>query len=169
MSARKNGNVEPSPEAEQYSGEKLVEGDVVGLSPAALRTDRLRKMTPRILHKIGHPNEFIVLDTFENESDGACVVLWPCCFRFVNRKTGRELCQGHSVDYFEKLGSLRTPKKGDKSSSLVLPFLGEVLGFDFQEDEATPKLNANVFGMKGEASGTWAKLIKKLAEDANIL
>jgi hypothetical protein len=61
------------------------------------------------------------------------------------------------------------PQKGDKSSSLILPFLGEVLGFDYHEDEQNPEIAANVFGMKGSASGYFAKVLKKLAEEAKIV
>ena len=138
-----------------------------------MRIGRLAQMTPRVLCSIGHPNEFIVLDVFETDSDGVCLALWPCCHRF--KKAGKKICPGHPAVYFEKTGALRTPKKGDKSSSLVLPFLGEVLGFDYEEGAEgeeggeAPKMTANIFGLKSGASGYWAKLLKKLAEDAKII
>jgi hypothetical protein len=166
---KRNGNVTPPEDVPQKAPEKFEEGDVVGLTQAALRIGRLELMTPRLLRQIGHPNEFIVLDAFKSDEDGVCLTLWPCCFRFVDHKTGKKRCQGHPSVYFEKTGSLRMPKQGDKSSSLILPFLGEVLGFDYQEDESNPEIQANVFGMKGSASGYFAKMLKKLAEESKIL
>lgn len=174
MSAKKGGNVQSEElEVPKSSQEKFADGDVVAITQAALRIGRLALMTPRVLYGIGHPNEFVVLDVFETESDGVCLALWPCCHRFKDRKTGKKICPGHPAVYFEKVGSIRSPKKGDKSSSLVLPFLGEVLGFDYEEGDEeggeNPKMNANLFGLKGGASGYWAKLLKKLAEDAKII
>jgi hypothetical protein len=163
------GYIPPEEIASKTAPDKFEEGDVVGLTQAALRIGRLELMTPRLLHHIGHPNEFIVLDAFESGEDGLCLSLWPCCYRFLDRKTGKKRCQGHPAVYFERVGSLRMPQKGDKSSSLILPFLGEVLGFDYQEDESNPALQANILGMKGQANGHFAKMLKKLAEDAKII
>lgn len=170
MATKKDGNVKVD-EAEAVGGppQKFEEGDVVALTQAALRIGRLELMTPRLLHHIGHPNEFVVLDAFDTGDDGPCLSLWPCCYRFADRKTGKRRCQGHPAVYFEKVRALRTPKKGDKSSSLVLPFLGEILGFEYEEDEQNPKFNANLFGLKGAASGYFAKVLKGLAEEGKAL
>lgn len=166
---KKTGNIPPEEAPVQGPPPKYEEGDVVALTQAALRIGRLELMTPRLLHQIGHPNEFIVIDAFDTGEDGICLSLWPCCYRFLDRKTGKKRCQGHPALYFEKIGNLRMPKKGDKSSALVLPFIGEILGFDWQEDEDNPNLNANVFGLKGAASGYFAKILKKMAEEAKII
>ena len=166
---RKNGNVPPKEGIPSTPPVKYKEGDVVALTAAALRIGRLSKMTPRLLHQKGHPNEFVVISTFEKGEDGVCLELWPCCNGFLDPKTGNILCQGHHAVYFEKVDQLRMPKKGDKGSSLILPFLGEVFGMSYFEDEENPEISANLFGMKGSASGHFAKILKKLAEDAKIL
>lgn len=164
----KKGNVQAEESAPKVS-ELLEEGDVVALTPSALRIGRLKSMTPRLLHKIGHPNEFVVLTSFKSDKGEDCLTLWPCCNRFTDRESGKQTCTGHQTVYFEKVGNIRTPKKGDKSASLVLPFIGEVFGIDYQEDENNPDFRVNLGGLKGSVTGVLAKAVKKFAEDNKII
>ena len=147
------------------------EGDVVSLTQSALRIGRIQRMTPRVLYAIGHPNEFMVLDAFENEADGLCLTLWPCCFRYVDRERNNQLlCKGHPAVYFEKVNKVRMPKKGDKSSSVHLPFLPfEVAGLHYEEDEDNPRLTLNLFGKSIDTMGPLSKFLKKLAEENKLL
>lgn len=165
----KKGNVEPEEVDIPKTAEVFEEGDIAALSPAALRIGRLKEMSPRMLHKIGHPNEFIVLDSFVSEEHGLCITLWPCCYRFIHRDSGKIRCKGHQAALFEKKGAIRQPKKGDKSTSVSIPLLGQILGVTYQDDETNPELNANIFGFKSGVTGVLAKLVKKYAEDAKIL
>lgn len=156
---------------EEKARPEIKEGDIVALTPAALKMGRLEAMTPRLLYHIGHENRFIVDKTFETEEDGLCLKLFPCCFRFVNdHQTKQFRCKGHPAIYFDKVGTVRTPQKGDKSSSLVLPILGEIFRFDYKEDENAPKFSADlpVLG-KGVVTGFLAKFVKQLAEEGKIL
>lgn len=175
MSEKGNGNVRGGP-ADETQREQQVPawpfkpGDIVALTGAALRIGRLETMTPRALYQLGRENRFLVIETFETADDGPCVMLSPCCFKYVDRRANgmKPRCKGHPVVYFEKVGILRAPKKGDKASSLTLPILGELFGLEWQDDEENPRLNANVLGLRGSATGFVAKFLKKLAEDKII-
>lgn len=160
-------------EAEKAKEKKTAfeEGDVVALTEDALRIGRIQGMTPRLLYSIGHPNEFMVMHVFENKQDGLCLTLFPCCFQFVDReRKNQERCKGHPAFYFEKINKVRIPKKGDKASSIHLPFLPfEVAGLHYEEDEDNPRLTLNLFGKKIETTGPLGKFLKKLAEDNKVL
>jgi hypothetical protein len=176
MSPKSNGsgNVKHGPEEVEKTEEKkqaFEEGDVVALTPSALRIGRIQGMTPRLLYTIGQPNEFMVLHVFETEADGLCLALFPCCLRFVDRdRNGQVRCKGHPAVYFEKVDKRRIPKKGDKSSSVHLPFLPfEVAGLHYEEDEENPRLTLNLFGKRVDTTGPLSKFLKKLAEENKIL
>lgn len=150
-------------------------GDIVSLTAAALRRKKLSSMTPRLLYEIGHPNEFLVLETFSHAEDGPCIAL-SCCtrdednVRFVDRKTGKMRCNGHQVSHFEKKGYKRLPKKGDKSTSLHIPFLPfELAGVHWEEDESNPGFKVSVAGKEIGVTGALAKLLKNVAEENGII
>lgn len=172
MNEKGNGNVRGGPpdEPQEGSASPFKPGDIVALTGAALRIARLETMTPKQLYQIGRENRFLVMETFESPEDGPCIMLNPCCIKYVDRRANgiKPRCKGHPVVYFEKVGVLRAPKKGDKSSSLTLPLLGELFGFEWEDDEENPKFNANILGLRGSATGFVAKFLKKLAEDKVI-
>jgi len=171
MSPRKNGNVDGA--AERVIAEQVFEpGDIVALTASALRINRISGMTPRLMYSIGHKNEFLVLDTFEDPEDGICVVLECCRGNYVDRnKNGKDRCQGHPGIYFERIDRIRLPKKGDKSSSIHLPFgIGQLIGLHWEQDEDNPKLRVDLpFDQKIETLGPLAQMFKKIAENNGIL
>lgn len=175
MKAKSNGtgNVRHDPEEVEKPQEKQAfeEGDIVALTQSALRIGRIQGMTPRLLYTIGHPNEFMVMHTFESPADGLCLTLFPCCTRFVDReRNSQPRCKGHPAMYFEKVDKGRIPRKGDKSSSVHIPFLPfEVAGVHYQEDDENPSLTLNLFGKHLQTTGPLSKFLKKLAEDNKIL
>jgi hypothetical protein len=62
------------------------------------------------------------------------------------------------------------PKKGDKSSSIHLPFMHYALaGIHWEEDETNPAIKANILGKELSLTGPIAKMLKNLAEENNIL
>lgn len=174
MSEKGNGNVrgEGGPERPQQQAPPapLKPGDIVALTSAALRIGRLAPMTPRQLYQLGHENRFLVLEVFETDDEGPCVMLSPCCFSYIDRRSGggKPRCKGHPSVYFEKVGVFRMPRKGDKSSSIALPLIGELLRFDWQEDEDNPGFNMNIGGLRASSTGFFAKLLKKLADEKVI-
>lgn len=177
MSRKSNGTgnvrtgVPEETEDTQQKKQAFEEGDIVALTQSALRIGRIQGMTPRLLYTIGHPNEFMVMHAFENQADGLCVTLFPCCFRFLDRdRNNQPRCKGHPAVYFEKINKVRIPKKGDKSSSIHLPFLPfEVAGLHYEEDEDNPRLTLNLFGKKIDTMGPLSNFLKKLAEDNKVL
>lgn len=169
----KSGNVENKVRVESIP--QFEAGDIVSLTAAALRRRKFRNMTPRLLYAIGHPNEFLVLEAYDHPEDGPCVVLYPCCTykkdepRFIDRESGKTRCNGHQASHFEKKSMKRMPKKGDKSTSLHLPFLPfEIAGMHWEEDENNPTLKVGGVGKQISLTGIWAKIAKKIAEDNGV-
>lgn len=176
MNPRRNGNVKRDGDEVQASAPIFQAGDVVAITQAALRLGRLEMMGCRLLYRIGWPNEFLVKGTFENQEDGHCVFLWPCCsappkiIGLVDRdKGGQPRCGGHPAIYFEKVDMVRTPKKGDKRASALLPIIGEVFGFEYRDDEENPEFVTRILGLGASFTGPFAQLLKKIAEDNKIL
>lgn len=168
---RRNGNVRVDPqEIPETRPAAFQPGDVVAMTPATLRIGRLATMTPRQLYQIGHKNRWVVLETFETHDEGPCLMINPCCIEYTDWKSKGPRCKGHPAVYFEKVGTVRVPKKGDKSSSLILPLIGDALGLRWEEDEDNPKIVGNALGkdLIG-AVGPLARFLKKLAEDQKIL
>lgn len=169
MSPRRNGNVEG---VERVAAHQVFEpGDVVALTASALRITRISGMTPRLMYSIGHPNKFIVFDTFDDPEDGICLILECCRGNYVNRKkNGKMRCEGHPGIYFEVIDRIRLPKKGDKASAVHLPFVGQLAGLRWEQDEDNPRLTLDLpFGQKVEALGPLAQMFKKIAENSGIL
>ncbi len=150
-------------------------GDVVCLTAAAIRRSGIKTMTPRVLYEIGHPNEFLVYQYVMDDVEGPCVTLVNCCTwkgheGFIDRNSGKRRCTGHPAIHFEKKSMKRMPKKGDKSSSIHLPFLPVALaGIDWQEDDSNPALKAHILGKEISLTGPFAKVLKQLAEENNVL
>lgn len=171
----KNGNIrrEAKPKVEEIP--QFESGDVICLTAAAIRRSGIATMTPRILYEIGHPNEFLVYQYVVDETEGPCVTLMDCCSwdrheGFIDRGTGKQRCTGHPAVHFEKKSSKRMPKKGDKSSSIHLPFMQYALaGIHWEEDENNPALKAHVLGKEISLTGPFAKVLKQLAEENNVL
>lgn len=174
MTPRRNGNV-PRRGEDKTQGPPPVfeEGDVVAMTQATLRIGRLQGMSTRLLYTIGWPNEFLVTRSFDDEEDGPCVSLWPCCLPpfgigLVDRRGSQFRCKGHPTLYFEKVAVTKTPKKGDKLSSIVLPFgIGEILGLEWHEEEE--EFVGRILGKEGAVAGALGKYIKKIAESNNLM
>lgn len=167
----KDGNI-PHEGPFDSKDEAIKPGDIVGLTTTALRVrGPLEAMTPRVLYQIGHPNEFVVVETFKTEEDGDCLVL-PCCMYFEDRKVKnnvRPLCKGHPAVYFKKIGQIRFPQKGDLAAGVETPW-GNLIRLEWKEDPNNPELNAHLFGINlGSIMGMPAKWLKKAAEDSKLI
>jgi hypothetical protein len=175
----KNGNVRREEKAQEIP--QFERGDVVALTAAVIRRRDYSNMTPRLLYEIGHPNEFHVLRTFEHKNEPH-VTLVNCCSwekqdglwgeheGFIDRETGAPRCTGHPAVLFQKVKKVRMSKKGDRSSSLHLPFMEEALAaILWEEDENSPAIKAQILGKEISLSGPLAKIVKQLAEENNIL
>lgn len=179
MSPR-SGNVRAESREEIQVIPQFEEGDLVSLTPAAIRRREFANMTPRLLYEIGHPNEFLVLGVFDHEKEGPCATLYPCCTwkkkddsvmpGFLDRNTGKPRCTGHPAVLFEKKSFKRIPRKGDKSSSIHIPFLPIALAeIAWEEDENNPSLKGRVAGQEIAFTGVLGKMIKNVLEENNLL
>lgn len=158
--AKKNANV-PGSSREAEICETFSPGDVVRLKVSALTNDDL-ELKALDLYKIGHPNEFVVAETFEQPRRGLCVALRECCYLFENHATGIKTCKGHDAIYFEKMGKERPKKKGDRIATVTIPWIGELVGFEYQDDEQNPKADFRVAGKKISLEGAPAKLFRDI-------
>lgn len=168
----RSGNVQREDKVKVQEIPTFKEGDVVSLTPAAIRRSGASNMTPKLLYEIGHPNEFVVFDVFDDKDYGPCISLLPCCSIFEDRGSSSKdkRCGGHPAIHFQKKTVKRMPKKGDKSSSIHLPFMQIALaGINWEEDESNPALKANILGKEISVTGPIAKMLKQLAEDNNVL
>lgn len=160
-----NGDVAPVEKPE----EEIRPGDLVQIRAASFSE---AKMTPIDLFNVGWPNMFLVLEAFDHEGK-KCLRLDPCCEWMVNRATGAFLCRGHYTKYFEKVHEavIREPKKGDRKTSVQLPFVGDVVSLDYQNEEENPTLLLQVKGLRGPIglSGEKAREIAEWAKNAGIL
>lgn len=163
-----SGNVQRDQEAQAQKAD-WKEGDFAVLTPSALRMGRLEAMSPRLLHQLGWDEPFGVMHVFETQEDGLCLTLYPCCMRLRDRRTGKFRCTGHPAIYFQKTEYGRQQKKGDKSTSVSLPLIGEILSFDYEEDPQNPKARAKIFGQETLVTGEFARILAKVAEDNKIL
>ncbi len=164
--ASSEGNV-PPPGTEQDTAppEDIRAGDLVALTPQALRMGRLEGMCVRQLCAIGWDNSFPVTGVFDSPEDGKCVTLWPCCFHLKDRKRGTPVyrCKGHPAIYFTKVGRARMPSPSDRKSAITLPFgLGQAVDFNYEGDPENPKFTGNLFGLEGSCTGGFAKLFESL-------
>jgi hypothetical protein len=166
----RNGNVRREDKTKIEEMPTFEKGDVVALTAAVIRRRDYANMTPRLLYEVGHPNEFLVTDVFETPDDGPCLQLYPCCRRFEDRENGKTRCTGHPAMLFQKIKKVRQAKKGDRSSSLHLPFMEHALAaLHWEENEDSPAIKAQVLGKEVSLSGPLAKILKQLAEENNIL
>lgn len=172
-----NGNVkgEKAPKKEEVA-ENFKAGDIVALTEKAMKNGP-RLMSPRRLFGVGWPNEFQVVHVFETEEDGVCLFLSPCCQNLINHGTGAWACQGHPVKLdgkvmFEKVQpevSKRPRKKGDRSTSIALPLIGELGAIEYLEDEEDPGLVLRILGQQTVMKGSVAKAVAQFAKDNNLL
>lgn len=174
-----NGNVQKKPPPATTPGiNRYQPGDVVAMTPAALRTPRIAKMSPRLHYDLTGENKFLVLLAYIHPEEGPCVSL-PCCnipsigdFEgnegWIDPKTGLERCNGHPEVYFEKVDFKRLPKKGDKSFSVMLPFLPK-FGLEYLEDDENPQFVGRALGGEASVTGIFAKFLKQLAEAGKLM
>jgi hypothetical protein len=157
-----NANVPTDPKPAEIA-EEFESGDIIRLKASVVTNDEV-KMAPIDLFRIGHPNEFLVVAAFDGGKFGPCVTLRQCCFLFENHSTGITTCKGHPAIYFEKMRKDRAKQKGDRLASVKIPWVGEVAGFEYEEDEENPKAKFRIMGKECELEGAPAKFFKSMVE-----
>ena len=85
----------PKEEAEKPFHLEVSPGDRVRLTPEAIIDPDAQPATPLRLFKFGWPNDFLVLDVYDHETYGQCIVLDPCCGWVQDEKHAKKVCFGH--------------------------------------------------------------------------
>jgi hypothetical protein len=173
VSAKKTGNVrrdppKKGPEGYPVPAETLKAGDVVRMTQDTLKNARWMKTSPRILALNGWPNEFHVRETFERADEGPCVELDECCLRRRDAK-GDFSCGGHPMGLFEK-SDVKEPERefrpGDSRASIVVPFLGELAGYEYRADEK--KAIFRIGGQPMEVQGGFADFLNDFVKKNGV-
>lgn len=156
--------------------------DEVAIKPWCFLPDGVR-MTPIMLHKIGWPNRFRVLD-IKDHNGIRSLVLDPCCQWMEDHENGTFRCEMHPAAYFTKIETPaeqtaspeqpedgnRVPHQDDRYTSLDLPW-GEVVRVEYLEDERVPVIKVR-FG-RGRppfsVSGEIARFLKERAVELGFL
>lgn len=170
MSKNGNGNVQREEPARKKPKEIFKPGDIVRLTPDAMKNGP-SLMAPKRLYSVGWPNEFQVIDVFEME-DGPYITLNACCRNLIRHATGAWVCTGHPAKWFEKTkpeAAARPRKKGDRSTSITVPFMGELGAIDYLEDEEDPGLVLRILGQQTVMKGSVAKAVAQFAKDNGLL
>jgi hypothetical protein len=189
---RRNGTGNVFPEERGAEGsDSFRPGDFISITHEALKMGAIKDMGPRLLHADGWENRFEVVHVHHTEQNGECVTLFPCCFFLRNWKTKGFRCKAHPVIYFElaepraedvspepkeataegeeKPASEGVRGKKGKSSSLTIPFLGELVGFDYDDDHENPRLTARFIGKSAVFTGEFARMMKTVIEAQKVM
>lgn len=170
---KKTGNVKvqaqkKSKEANPVPKEVLKSGDLVRMTPEAVKSQRWATSSPRILISSGWPNEFSVREAFDHKDEGPCVELDECCLKRFN-PDGDYACGGHPMGLFEKVD--RSPNRpfqpGDARASVTVPFLGELVGYEYRADEK--KAVFRIGGQEMEAVGNFAEILNDVIKKHGVV
>lgn len=169
------GNVVKDEKKPEKPAEVFKAGDIVSLTERAIKAAP-RLMSPKRLFSVGWPNEFQVVHVFETPEDGTCLFLNPCCQNLVKRN-GAWACQGHPVIFegitiFQKTTpevAKRPRRKGDRTTSIMVPFLGELGAIEYLEDEEDPGLVLRILGQQTAMKGSVAKAVAQFAKENGLL
>jgi hypothetical protein len=147
----------------------VVPGEFVGVKDWVVRGNEVR-MTPLTLLKIGWPNKFQVLETYEKNGKPA-LRLDPCCGWMKKPGTEVNACEGHPAGLFVKNADAeRIKSKDDRYSSLEVPW-GEVLSLEYLEDEKMPAIVLRLAGGKRPfaVSGPIARDLHQRAKEFGLI
>lgn len=162
MKDKDNGNVSDITKIDSLG--PIHPGDYIRIKTSEL--DRV-EMSPKALYNVGHPNEFLVLTTFEH-SGIKCVSLEECCEKLKNRATGQFLCTGHPEKYFEKTDPIEH-KKTSERRFLALEAFGMKASVEYMDGQKKLLLKTPWTPDGISLSGGVARDIAEAAEEMGIL
>ncbi len=89
--------------------------EVGGFCQLAATTVAKVSLTPVALLKVGWPNQFLILDIYDDEEKGKLLRLDPCCGWMRDlQKEEKYACEAHHAKYFEPLpGHIKDQPKGE--------------------------------------------------------
>lgn len=122
-------------------------GDRVKITAEALIDPEAQIATPLKLFKFGWPNDFLVLDVFEDEKYGQVIALDPCCSWIKDpEKHQKHVCAAHTTRFFEVIERAK-PDAGRRYSGVNIAGL-DILSVEYLNGGENPALAVRVAGRK---------------------
>lgn len=138
----------PQPESREPQLE-VAAGDRVRITAEAMADPDAQEATPIRLFKFGWPNDFLVMDVFEDPKFGQVLVLDPCCNWMRDpKKRNSMVCAAHSARFFEVIerGSGKSGQ-GRRYSGVNIAGL-DLISVEFMGGQDSPALAVRVAGRK---------------------
>lgn len=139
-------------------------GDRVRVTAEALVDPEAQIATPIKLFKFGWPNDFLVLDVYDDEKVGQVLVLDPCCNWVKDpEKHQNHQCIAHSSRLFEVIERAQ-PSTGRRYSGVNIAGL-DILSVEYLNGGENPSLAVRVAGRKpivlnGQSADALAKFLR---------
>lgn len=123
-------------------------GDRVRITAEALVDPDAQVATPVKLFKFGWPNDFLVLDVYEDEKYGQVISLDPCCGWIKDpEKHKTNVCAAHTTRFFEVIEKTKT-SSGDRRYAGVQIAGHDILSVEYLNGGENPQLAVHVAGRK---------------------
>jgi hypothetical protein len=123
-------------------------GDRVKITAEALIDPEAQVATPIKLFKFGWPNDFLVLDVFEDEKYGQVIALDPCCNWIKDpEKHTKHVCAAHTTRFFEVVERAQANPAGRRYSGVNIAGL-DILSVEYLNGGDNPALAVRVAGRK---------------------
>jgi len=140
---------EPSPEGEKPEQLEVSPGDRVRITPEAMIDPEAQDATPVRLFKFGWPNDFLVVDVYEDKRYGQVLTLDPCCNWIKDPEKRKEnVCVAHASRFFEVIK--RSQSEANRRYSGVNIAGLDILSVEFLngKEGEQPSLAVRVAGRK---------------------
>jgi hypothetical protein len=139
---------EEAPEAEKPFHLEVSAGDRVRLKAEALVDPDAQPATPLKLFKFGWPNDFLVLDVYDDERYGQVVKLDPCCEWIKDpEKHQKNVCVAHSTRFFEVIERAKTTDPNRRYSGINIAGV-DLLSVEYLNGGENPALAVRLPGRK---------------------
>lgn len=140
----------PAPEStEKPFHLDVAPGDRVRITAEALVDPDAQIATPIKLFKFGWPNDFLVVDVYDDEKHGQVIVLDPCCNWIRDpEKHAKPVCFAHSTRFFEVLQRGETSNSAGRRYSGVQIAGMDILSVEYLNGGENPQLAVRIAGRK---------------------
>lgn len=166
----------PDPEKEKGAEGKPSEpildvaaGDRVRITAEAMIDPDAQEATPIRLFRFGWPNDFLVLEVFDDPKFGQVLVLDPCCnwIRDPKKRTVH-VCAAHSARFFEVVEKGSQPGQGRRYSGVNIAGF-DLVSVEYANGKDSPALAVRVAGRKPVVlRGQPAQLLAQLLQAQKI-
>lgn len=168
---KKEPEKKPDPAPGSEGAEKpfhleVAAGDRVRLTAEALVDPDAQIATPIKLFKFGWPNDFLVLDVYDDEKYGQVITLDPCCNWIRDpEKHAKPVCFAHATSYFEVIERAQSNAASGRRYSGVQIAGMDILSAEYLNGGDNPQLAVRVAGRKpvvlsGQAASILAQFLR---------